>query len=114
MKALIFTVIFNSPIMSATINTAINTIETKTNCEMKITSGYRSRLDNKRVGGAPDSFHLFDRARDIKPKDKTCISIKDLGKIACKITSTIVYSNHIHIDDRSKPICGKGKYKWQM
>jgi hypothetical protein len=33
----------------------------------RVTSGARSPADNRRVGGAPGSFHLQDRARDLVP-----------------------------------------------
>jgi hypothetical protein len=34
---------------------------------VRVTSGARSPADNRRVGGAPGSFHLQDRARDLVP-----------------------------------------------
>lgn len=34
---------------------------------VRVTSGARSPADNRRVGGAPNSFHLQDRARDLVP-----------------------------------------------
>jgi hypothetical protein len=93
------------------IDQILRTIETSTGCKMIVTSGFRTKAHNTRVGGAKNSFHLYGRALDIVPKDKKCISIKKLGKIACKITSVITYKYHAHIDNRAKPLCILGRYK---
>lgn len=93
------------------IDITLKMIETAARCKMKITSGYRNKAYNKRVGGVKNSYHLYNRARDIVPRRKNCISFKELGKIACKYTSTIVYYNHIHIDNRAKRLCIKGRYR---
>ena len=90
---------------AAPIDEVVKTLEKVTGCELVVTSGYRSPKKNKAVGGAPRSFHLYDRARDIVPKDTRCISIKELGAAACEITSTIKYLSHIHIDNRDNYIC---------
>ena len=86
-------------------------IELETGCKMKVTSGYRTPAHNKRVGGVPGSYHLKDRARDIVPVNRKCISLKKLAKIACKYGTVLKYNNHVHIDNRKKKICIKGKYK---
>ena len=99
------------PDMTAPIDKILQKIEKETGCEMIVTSGYRTKAHNKKVGGSKNSYHLTDRARDIVPKNKECISIKQLGEIACKMTSTMVYSRHVHIDSRKKKICITGKYK---
>lgn len=93
------------------IGTTLKVLEKITGCRMIITSGYRSRAKNKSVGGAKNSYHLYNRARDIVPKRKKCISFKELGKIACEYTSTIVYFDHVHIDNRKKKICIQGAHK---
>jgi len=93
------------------IDNTVKELESLSGCELVITSGFRTPEHNKRVGGAPNSYHLYNRARDVVPKDKKCISIKELGKIACKITSSIIYKKHIHLDNRKNPICIKGRYK---
>lgn len=93
------------------IDVTLRIIEMETGCKMKITSGYRTKAHNKRVGGARNSYHLTDRARDIVPVKRGCISLKQLAKIACKYTTTISYHNHVHIDNRKKAKCFQGRYK---
>lgn len=108
-----FSLIYSMAAFSAQtpIDQILKTIEMSTGCKMVVTSGFRSKAHNTKVGGAKNSFHLYNRARDIKPKDKNCISIKKLGDIACKSTSTIIYKSHVHIDNRTKPLCISGSYK---
>lgn len=93
------------------IDITLRIIEMETGCKMKITSGYRSRKHNKRVGGAKNSYHLTNRARDIIPVKRGCISLKKLAKIACKYATTISYHNHVHIDSRKRKKCFRGRYK---
>ena len=92
---------------AAEIDKSVAKLSEITGCDMIITSGFRSKKDNDRVGGAKHSFHLTDRARDLVPKDRSCISIKELGKIACGFTSTLIYKKHLHIDNRKKKLCLK-------
>lgn len=100
---------------SRDINQILKEIEKATGCELVITSGDRSKEHNRRVGGVSNSFHLQkDRARDIVPKDKNCISISQLAEFACLFTTTIKYSRHVHIDNRKKKICTKGSYKKRL
>ena len=71
-------------------------------CEFTVTSGKRSPEHNRRVGGAPNSYHLTDRARDIV-STKQCM--KKLGQKALdEGLSVIYYSSHVHIDDRGYQI----------
>ncbi len=100
---------YDPPIKVNPIDKVVYQLEKETGCKMIITSGYRTKAHNKKVGGAKNSYHLTDRARDLVPKDKNCIGIKQLGEIACKYTSTIVCSRHIHIGNREKRRCSKGK-----
>ncbi len=86
------------------IDKTLRQIETASGCIMTITSGYRSKARNRRVGGAKRSFHLTNRARDIKPKKRSCISMRRLGYIASKYASVIVYPFHVHIDNRKKKL----------
>ena len=86
------------------IDKAVEELELETTCEMKITSGLRTPEHNKKIGGAKNSYHLTDRARDVVP-EKGCITIPELAKIACEFASVIEYKSHIHIDDREKRIC---------
>lgn len=94
------------------IEAILRKIEKESGCKLYTTSGFRTKEHNKRVGGAPNSFHLSDRARDFISitKGKSC-SIKQLAKIACKYATTIEYKDHIHIDDRKVKKCWKWRYK---
>ncbi len=93
------------------IDITLRLIEMETGCKMKVTSGYRTKAHNRRVGGAKKSYHLKDMARDIIPVRSGCISLKKLAKIACKYTTTISYYNHVHIDSRKQRKCFRGRYK---
>lgn len=71
-------------------------------CEFTVTSGKRTVEHNRRVGGAPNSYHLTDRARDIT-STKECRA--RLGHLALEEgLSVIYYPSHIHIDDRGYQI----------
>lgn len=96
---------------SATIDSDVRLLEELSFCKMRVTSGYRTPEYNKSIGGAPNSYHIHDRARDIQPKDPKCISIKELAKIACFLKMSVIqYTRHLHLDDRTNPICQKGTY----
>ena len=79
-------------------------------CKTEITSGHRSKIHNKKVGGSSGSYHLKGKALDIIFYGCK-VSLKDLGKIAKKyFNGVIVYPKHIHVDIRSKTYHSKGKY----
>ena len=83
------------------IDTILKGIQKEVPCKIKIHSGYRSVWKNRRVGGVKNSYHLYDRARDISA---SCMSLKSLGKIARKYAQgVIVYKGHVHIDNRKYP-----------
>lgn len=68
-----------------------------------VTSGYRCRLHNLRVGGSVKSKHLYGEAEDIVPKKTT--DFDKLTKICLKYSYTIrviLYTKekHIHIELR--------------
>lgn len=77
-------------------------------CNTTITSGYRSKEDNKRVGGAKHSYHLKNEAIDF------VIDVPGLMKVLCKTyyisdakelgISVILYKKHIHMDVRKNPV----------
>lgn len=77
-------------------------------CKITITSACRTPKKNKEVGGARRSYHLKNRARDVVSNCRTGI-IREAAKVGL---STLIYSTHIHLDDRPKQVClvrrGKG------
>lgn len=93
---------------AAPIDDVLDKIQKEVKCPIVVTSGYRSKKHNKKVGGAKNSYHLTDRARDIKAN---CLSSRELGKICKKYANgVIVYKHHVHIDNREKPYFGTGVY----
>ena len=68
------------------------------NKPIHITSGYRCKRENKKVGGSVHSAHLLGEGADIQ----TELSTITLAMIACKIDGIRIgiYPNHIHIDVR--------------
>ena len=77
-------------------------ITMETECNIRITSGHRDKEHNDKIGGAPKSFHLTDRARDVVVVK---CDQKEWSKVACKYVSVIEYDHHVHIDNRVNKIC---------
>lgn len=78
-------------------------IERVIGCELVVHSHKRSPEHNKRVGGSKNSYHLSGRAMDVSAP---CVSLKELGDVARKYASGVIYYNdHIHFDNREKQIC---------
>jgi hypothetical protein len=107
MKWIVFLLYFIPNIGYTTVDDMINDIETASGCEMAISSGFRSPIQNKRVGGSKSSYHLVDRARDIYPKVHNCVSLFDIWRLGCMLGSSILYKSHVHLDDRVSPVCFK-------
>lgn len=63
---------------------------------VRVTSGARSPADNRRVGGAPGSFHLQDRARDLVPP-----SGMSVGQLASRLQQAgfrvLNEGDHVHV-----------------
>lgn len=74
------------------------------NCKIHITSGFRNREHNKKVGGAKRSYHLFDRARDFKTIPRSC-RLKIIQNALRTGLTVILYKTHLHIDDRNNQRC---------
>lgn len=107
MKVVFFVLFLSLSANSAPIDNILRQIEKQAGCKMVITSGYRTKKKNKEVGGVKNSYHLYNRARDIVPKDPKCVKLKDIWKIACNLGSGILYKDHVHIDNRKKRVCFK-------
>ena len=80
---------------------------------IKITSGYRSKEHNKRVGGVPKSQHLLGKAADIKVKGKRTDAV--YATIAMLIADGKmdkggigVYETFVHYDIRGRNARWKG------
>lgn len=66
--------------------------------EVIVTSGHRSHKHNKRVGGAPNSFHIYGRALDFVVKGHTSREVVGLIKtMNVPYTQLIDEGDHIHI-----------------
>jgi len=73
-------------------------------CKFKITSGFRTKKRNRKVGGAPNSFHLTNRARDIIISPIKCRTLAELSLLKSGLT-IIQYPVHTHIDNRKTQKC---------
>ena len=79
-------------------------------CDAFITSGYRTPLKNKQVGGSKHSFHLKGKAIDVSFPGCS-YPIEKLAMIAKKyFNGVIVYDRHLHLDIRENKYFGKGTY----
>ena len=82
--------------------------------EFRITSGYRSREHNAKVGGKPESSHLVGKAADIACKnslDRFIIvsTLLDAGFTRIGIGNTFI---HVDSDSKSKGGNKNGKVIW--
>ncbi|MBT4483309.1 MAG: hypothetical protein HOC71_06490 [Candidatus Latescibacteria bacterium] len=74
-----------------------------------VTSGYRCKKYNARVGGAPRSWHLLF-ATDIKPEDGDPDKLKSMYEMAVSLGfgGTGRYDIHLHLDLRPKVFRWRG------
>lgn len=91
-------------VYGAKIDTQINQAVKLVGCKYKVSSGFRTIEDNKRVHGAKNSYHLTDRARDIVFKSERCKKLTTASLLAHGLT-VIIYSVHLHVDNRSAQRC---------
>lgn len=71
-------------------------------CPIKIISGYRCEAHNKKVGGAPDSFHVKGMAVDIETPKIGKDRLLEAVKAVKKIKGIGIYPTWIHLDIRPK------------
>lgn len=72
-----------------------------------ITSGFRTPEHNIRVGGAPESMHMYGQAADIKPANATIGEVVEwLNHKHPDDLGIGVYATYIHVDTR------KEKARW--
>lgn len=69
-------------------------------CGYIVTSGFRTTEENQAVGGAPNSYHLVNKARDLVLLN--CTPEQFVSGLFPFI-SYIIYPTHIHIDLRDYP-----------
>lgn len=69
------------------------------NKPIKVTSGYRCKRENKKVGGSTHSPHLLGEGADIQIKDISSVSAAMMAKTIENIRLGI-YPSHLHIDIR--------------
>jgi hypothetical protein len=83
---------------------------------IRVTSGYRTRAHNDRVGGAEKSQHLFFTAADVQPAE---VSVRELNEWFNREHGTRLsigtYSTFVHIDTRTAagmPREGQAPSRW--
>lgn len=85
--------------LSKQILTKYNTLKVVTDCNYIVTSGWRSKVHNKAVGGVPNSMHMIGLALDLIPLESCIRSIGAISVIASGIfNGVILYPTHIHVD----------------
>mgnify|MGYP001376818647 FL=1 len=82
--------------------------------EFRITSGYRSREHNAKVGGKPESSHLVGKAADIACKNSRDRFIIVSALLDAGFTRIGIADTFIHVDSDSKSTGGdkSGKVIW--
>ena len=95
--------IIASEAMSSTIDNKVLRLQHLSGCRLKISSGYRTPKENRRVGGAPKSLHLSDKARDIVIVGKCPHNYRSLALIAAGLFKGVIsYETHLHVDLRKR------------
>jgi len=70
---------------------------------LTVTSGYRTILHNKKIGGASNSYHLKGLALDIQPRRLDMLpELFSLATENWHINGLGLYAKHVHIDLREK------------
>ena len=74
-----------------------------------VTSGYRCKSHNARIGGAPRSWHLLF-ATDVRPEDNDSEKLMAMYDIAVELNFGVIglYEAHMHIDLRPKQLQWRG------
>lgn len=82
-----------------------------TKCKLTITSHWRTPKQNKKVGGAKNSYHLYGRALDVVAKGADYCKVLFENLALEHGLSVIKYEGHTHIDNRENQICLTKKKK---
>lgn len=100
---LLFSLILAVESMGATIDNKVLRLQHLSGCRLKISSGYRTPKRNKAIGGAPESYHLSDRARDLIIVGKCPHNYRTLALIAAGLFGGVIsYRTHLHVDTREE------------
>lgn len=80
---------------------ALEDIRTIAKCSIIVNSGYRTYSHNKKVGGAPNSMHIYGLAADIRPGDGNVKRLYDICATYLKGEHGLgKYNSFVHIDMR--------------
>ena len=80
-------------------------------CEVRVTSTFRTKRHNRRVGGVWNSLHLKDEAIDFVLNSNSSWCRGEAIRLAYKYdVAIIMYEKHVHVDSR-KYKCWV-KYEW--
>ena len=70
-------------------------------CEVRVTSTFRTKRHNRRVGGVTNSLHLKDEAIDFVLKRDSSLCRGEAIRLAYKYdVAIIMYKKHVHVDSR--------------
>lgn len=73
-----------------------------------ITSGYRSASYNRKIGGAPGSYHVKGMAADIQIRNKTSREVYDVADNLYPVCGLGLYEGWVHLDSRQFPARWEG------
>lgn len=71
------------------------------NAPLTINSAYRTASYNKKIEGAPKSWHLTGQAFDISVKGRTPLEVAQFAQ-SIEIAGIILYNTFVHVDSRKE------------
>lgn len=98
-------------LMDAGFTAKLDTARAKCPFPWIVTSGYRTPVHNKKVGGAPNSWHARGKACDIACQDGSKRFQIVAAAIAAGIKGIEVCDGHVHLDDRPEAYLWSDKSK---
>lgn len=79
---------------------ALNDLRNLVRVPLIVSSGYRCYYHNKRVRGAPKSYHLRGMAADLVCRTMTPSQLAEMAKQIGDFGFVKIYQKHIHVDVR--------------